>query len=375
MAGAGCPRHGSSTDESVELLTNINSSIRNLSESYDLLGSINIDEEDTLLWVQHIYEEAEQQDTTSRLARWNYNMQYNDPATRRWIKGADPGVVRRDGICHPQHRAEAFFNKLCTLWRANKPLRGHDCIQAMLGPERGHAPCPQVIITGDMLHKRVFKMDMSSAGPDMWLVAQLRVLPVQWWDLVAQLWTDILNEGGIPHPITQVRTVAIPKDDGTDRPISVASSIWRIVATAIFAQLRDWLDAWAPPEMVGGFASRCADDVHVRLAEDLEEAQREEDNFVAGKIDAAKCYGNVEVEQAIYIWELLGCDVRVCNLLREFYNKQERWVEVEGCIHWEPIAPRFSLLQGCPFSNALLAGEMLVWKRCLERQARLWMCQ
>ena len=45
-------------------------------------------------------------------------------------------------------------------------------------------------------------------------------------------------------------------------PLSIAAIAWRAGMTAILKQTHDWVDLWAPPEIVGGIHNRSADYIH-----------------------------------------------------------------------------------------------------------------
>ena len=114
--------------------------------------------------------------------------------------------------------------------------------------------------------------------------------------------------------MTQIRTVMIPKDDGTDRPISVAAMAWRIGMSATVMKLESWIDEWAPAELVGGLPGRDARTVHEWLHDSLQSAMEGEANIAGAKLDVEKCFDTVNPHMAIHTLKQLGAPKEMCAL-------------------------------------------------------------
>ena len=98
-----------------------------------------------------------------------------------------------------------------------------------------------------VMRRRAKASKKSSAGPDGWLNQQLARLPQTWFELLAQLVNHILDKKlSMPQAWKHVNVSLIP------RPISIASSIWRLVGVAIFIEMNEWASSIMPPEVVGG---------------------------------------------------------------------------------------------------------------------------
>ena len=83
-------------------------------------------------------------------------------------------------------------------------------------------------------------------------------------------------------------------------------------------------------------------------------------------MDVEKFFDSCDPEQAIGIFRDLGMCEEVCNLLTKFDDGQERYFEVDGAVHPEPVKPQKSVLQGCPWSMVLIAAMMPLWMRANE---------
>ena len=79
------------------------------------------------------------------------------------------------------------------------------------------------------------------------------------------------------------------------------------------------------------------------------------------KADVRRCFDGVNPSMAIRAFEWRGAPPALCRLLRKFYETQQRWVVVRGCVAPEATATWSSLLQGCPWSPILLNALTGIW--------------
>lgn len=112
-----------------------------------------------------------------------------------------------------------------------------------------------------------------------------------------------------------------------------------------------WIDQWAPPALVGGLKGISSASVH----DDLHNALQERTLYGA-KIDVAKCFDDVSIEQALLVWERLGAPAKVVRILRCSYRMQIKTFEWQGFCSCDSIRCTRGILQGCPSSCGLLAG-------------------
>jgi ribonuclease HI len=178
------------------------------------------------------------------------------------------------------------------------------------------------------------------------------------------LWQSVLDGGELPLAWAAVRVAMIPKAEGAgQRPLSIAACVWRAGGSVLLAQMKDWIRAWAPPELAGGLPERDLVDVIERIREDLQQS----DFLLGTKVDIAKCFDSTSFDQAIAIFKALGAQAPVCEVLRRFYLLHVRFVEIDGACAAHPIEPSRALLQGCPFSPVLLAAVMCLWWKVVQR--------
>ena len=301
-----------------------------------------------------------------RLARWHTDMNENEQALIRWVKGADK-LIAPSGLdsvpVHPQLKAEHFGREWQAIWCPHSNVEPERVLPFLSWIRADEFFCPEPVFTDTSFVRLTKQASGKAAGPDGWKADQWLLLPEGFYSAFSALWRRILDIGILPSQWAQVRCVLIPKDVGF-RPISIACLAWRLGISCILHQLPPWIDQWAPPELVGGLKARSSTIVH----DDLHEALQESTLFGA-KIDVAKCFDHVNIEQAFIVWEKFGAPAKVVNILKCFYRMQVKSFEWQGFCSRERIRCTRGILQGCPRSCALLAGLMTVWCRYVQQQS------
>ena len=130
----------------------------------------------------------------------------------------------------------------------------------------------------------------------------------------------------------------------------------------------EWADLWIPSELVGGLRGRSAVDLFVDLEELINTGLAGLFAVAGAKIDLKKCFDTVVIEQSVELWRLLGAPSWPCDLLLNFYHQDRRWIEVDGCVHPDPIQALRALLQGCPCTVVLLSGIITCWRHYVMSQ-------
>eukprot|EP00969_Alexandrium_andersonii_P321157 14190716-Alexandrium_andersonii.AAC.1 len=137
--------------------------------------------------------------------------------------------------------------------------------------------------------------------------------------------------------------------------------MWRAGITVIVRQLSNWVQGWAPPEVVGAIEARCADDFHERFFADLEQAKHNALRLYGAKLDLAKAFDTVVNETSDQLLLGLGAPPLVVALLQAFDRGHRRFVESAGHVHPDPLAPMRGLPQGDPASPLRLTCVMAAW--------------
>ncbi|CAK8995424.1 LINE-1 retrotransposable element ORF2 protein (ORF2p) (Long interspersed element-1) (L1) (Retrovirus-related Pol polyprotein LINE-1) [Includes: Reverse transcriptase [Durusdinium trenchii] len=299
-----------------------------------------------------------------RLARWHTDMNENEQALIRWVKGADK-LIAPSGLdsvpVHPQLKAEHFGREWQAIWCPHSNVEPERVLPFLSWIRADEFFCPEPVFTDTSFVRLTKQASGKAAGPDGWKADQWLLLPEGFYSAFSALWRRILDIGILPSQWAQVRCVLIPKDVGF-RPISIACLAWRLGISCILHQLPPWIDQWAPPELVGGLKARSSTIVH----DDLHEALQESTLFGA-KIDVAKCFDHVNIEQAFIVWEKFGAPAKVVNILKCFYRMQVKSFEWQGFCSRERIRCTRGILQGCPRAWTTIPKKLLQkWRYAVE---------
>ena len=348
------------------LLNKVRGQIHKLTKAFPELSEFDaLSPEIADVLLQCIQRESEAS-SDRRLVRWKSDMTENERALIRWVKGADKLAAPsgQDSVpVHPQLKAEHFSRQWQAIWCPHDNVDPAGILPLLSWiPAQGYA-CPEPSFSEGIFARLAKQAAGKAPGPDGWRADQWILLPGGFYSALSLLWRKILDVGILPPQWTQVRCVLIPKDVGF-RPISVACLAWRVGISALLQQLSPWIDQWAPSALVGGLKARSSVTVH----DDLHSALQERTLYGA-KIDVAKCFDHVNIEQALLVWERLGAPAKVVRILRCFYRMQVKTFEWQGFCSRDSIRCTRGILQGCPSSCGLLAGLMAVWCRYVQQQS------
>ncbi|CAJ1351994.1 unnamed protein product [Effrenium voratum] len=318
------------------------------------------------------YADAEaQRAKKARVAQWKDSIQTDLPRLARWVAAKSDQVISDfatfDADPDPQAKAERAAAELSSLWSpADRPDPAQ--LSAALATEAVQRPfAGDLRVEGPALFRRARAAAKKAGGLDGWTGSLLRHLPLEFFQAMADIWNAILQGASIPRVWKQIKVVLLPKPDGGNRPLAIASFAWRLGASEVLAGLADWTESWLPLQLYGGVPNRSADQLHARLHAAVH--QRSAQRPVAGcKADVRKCFDRVHPEIALRAMEWWGAPSATTNFLRDFYSGQERFVCVQEHFAAFPTSGSCSLLQGCPFSPFLLNCLMAYWSRVVERE-------
>ena len=199
------------------------------------------------------------------------------------------------------------------------------------------------------------------AGPDSWEASQLLLLPQIWWDCLAKLWGCVLQGHPIPSRWLEARIALLPKPDGSHRPLSITSMLWRIGAKAINRRLQAWAASWTGLICLGGIASRGVLDAHAKMQAAIKVLGC---RGVFVSQDLSKCFDRSNPSQAATVLTHFGAPAPWVDLVLRFYGGVRKLFSSQGVLDaqwlpWDRLGR--GLLQGCPFSPLIACAVMSVW--------------
>ena len=266
-------------------------------------------------------------------------------AVYKWLKGESfaPPVtflVRPDGT--PTANLREMDSLLQDAWRpinrkyaeAAEPdpaefLRRYGryvrCVPMISGPP-----------TGRRLRRALMRMHPSALGLDGWSLEDLRALPDQLLEWLADLLREVERQGRWPLRLAEGYTALIPKEGPpgplNTRPLTVLSMVYRLWAGIRLEEAIRWQEAWAHPCAFGFRPARSALD-GATVTQVLLELCRLKGWAVAGmSIDYVKCFDLIPQAVVLALALELGMDPGVARALGAMYKQLRRAFKVAGCL-------------------------------------------
>lgn len=342
---------------------------KDIIEWYLIFANINWLSGEWLETALQVLRNQAKQDKYQRILNWKEKIQEDEAAMIRWIKAkAIQGQPEAGMGFSAMQRAEAIAEQLDKLWNPEDWNADADftaITRARVADIAGQCAAPEpsvrIRLSGADLARKIQKGQHEAQGVDKWKGSHWTCMPDQFFHELARLWNTALEEGRVPLAWTQVRVVTIPKTDGGFRGLGIASVVGRAGMSAVIDKMQDWAEQWLHEDLVGGLKGRDATELHDIMMGDIGVANEMEQCFAGANIDLKKCFDTVEPALAVQVWQTWGADPGVTNVLLDFYQKGERWIECREAVHHKAIRTKRSLLQGCPASPLLLAGIMACW--------------
>ena len=217
------------------------------------------------------------------------------------------------------------------------------------------------------LETSVSKMKSEKAtGLDGWSVEDLKVLPKNCLAHLAELLNVIETTGRWPGPLSKARVTLIPKsggstDPGSQRPITVAPTIYRLWATTRLGQCAEWQAKYLPWHMHGFCKGRSVEDGIWQVSMRIEEADARAAPLFGFNMDIAKAFDSVPHTIMFRLAERVGLSPAITRGLKAMYDTLVRRFKF-GILGYGPgWQSTNGILQGCPISVLLLNVLMSVW--------------
>jgi exonuclease III len=177
------------------------------------------------------------------------------------------------------------------------------------------------------------RMSMSSPGLDGRSVAELRALPLDIWDLVAEFWEQIRCHPGklLPDQLVTAGVHLIPKPGhaggvpkvGDLRPITVLPLLFRVWSGIQYARLRQWMQTTLPPGITGGKAGGEVASIALQLSLSIEESKagiNPFDTFIL-TTDFSKFFDALNWGFMFSIAKQLGIPDWLCDFYRNYLGR------------------------------------------------------
>ncbi|CAE7347235.1 unnamed protein product [Symbiodinium sp. CCMP2592] len=330
------------------------------------------DELSLLPHVAQLIETFTQQEEEARKQMWRTRTRADLPRARSFVKRrADeqlawerqlPDVASPGDPAHPAVAVAAVARdlreKLCPAsFRAVDMQAMRDLLRPLPRPASSEV-VPN--ITPEALRRSMQSMRHRAAGPDAWKPGLLCSMPDLWWEWTSQLWNRCCD---VPAQWAQARVVMIKKIKGGFRPLTISQAVWRAGARILNAQLSDWIGSWRSPSDAGGIPGTSVSGALLQL----NAAMRGGAN-VAVQQDIAGFFDAIQFEALEVLLSHLKAPPFLWPLLKAFYTRASRIVQLDGAYSDAWFKPRLGIAQGCPLSPTLAAAFSHLWTLAVLRQ-------
>ncbi len=173
-------------------------------------------------------------------------------------------------------------------------LTGHGTFYPHLNLSGSRFPLPR--LRGERLRKRALRMTSKAMGPDGWAAEDLLLLPLDFWEALADILqcNEELCGRHWPSSLLWAIISLIPKGEGLEpinqRPITVFSVVYRLYTAIRYEDTESWQESWMPDEVYGARIGREALDATWELALGIEESYLEQRQLIAALLDNSKYF-------------------------------------------------------------------------------------
>ena len=260
-------------------------------------------------WMKH--------EADMRLFNWRWRLENDEEAISRWLKTQkteDGKVVDAEAPFTAAEKAEKAALIMKERWWPDQTPTGDefDKIMDEWVPKGGFpgAAKGEWQVTGLNLRRVARLKRNTAAGLDGWAPAELAILPLGWFNDLADFWNELVRRRGrLPRAWTTVKATMI---ENGKRALQIITAMWRICISASLANVRTWLADWAEAAhdwlVVGGVPGRNADEIHGALFSDILECAQDGSPLIGARIDQSKCFDRQSAQLNLRILARLGLD-------------------------------------------------------------------
>eukprot|EP00971_Amphidinium_carterae_P092977 1840716-Amphidinium_carterae.1 len=242
-------------------------------------------------------------------------------------------------------------------------------------------------LTGDMLVQALKRTKThTAAGPCGWRATELRKLPSQAWEQMANILSIGELLGNLPRLCQSLWQVAIPKTEAVQveatgiRPISIYSILYRVYAKARYHTLRAAFERVLHPDQFGGMQGRNITTPIFHMTRELELAEMsahsegtEDSPPLAHWItyDLTKAFDSIHPWLACAVLQRAGYPEPFINTYRHhLIHNVRRWKLPQRGLG-EAWCSKTGIAQGCPLSAmSAVAVYAIITKHILHKVAQ-----
>ncbi|CAE7234662.1 unnamed protein product, partial [Symbiodinium sp. CCMP2456] len=213
-----------------------------------------------------------------------------------------------------------------------------------------------VTFTAANLLRVAGRLQSKAGGPDDWDICHFQALPQEFREALAALWQTVYSSGRVPKRWREARVCLVPKAAGGHRPISVLSIAYRLGASVLSRELRQWTDQWLGVRIMGGFHGRATRDVFMRV---LHAAEDRLAMFVGE--DVNKSFDSLTGPHVLRGLKHLQAPPQLLGFVESIMKEQWRVFSSHGLLGARWHLATKGAAQGDPISSLLAGAVMWAW--------------
>lgn len=218
-------------------------------------------------------------------------------------------------------------------------------------------------LTGLQLWKQArSRKTETSTGLDGWATEEVQLLPLSFFDALADFFRDVESKHrSLPPILCRTKQVLLNKNGKTEplnkRLISVLPCFTVLYTGVRFQHLQYWQSLVMPSQIHGAVRGRRMTDIPTQISLDIDSAAHANYALVGIKLDKSKAFDRVVVSIAIMILLALGAPPCVLNFMSSLYENLRRHTCYGKWMSPFAVSTPNGVLQGCSLS--LLAMNAL----------------
>ncbi len=322
-------------------------------------------------------------DKYERIGRWRQKMKQGttsknvDKSVYQWIKNKQesltPNHIKdQDGnvIHDPIEAIHTINSKWDDIYSSNllheDPMKILTCVWPYM--QQYHNPVNLPPLTGESLKCQVIKRKTGAApGLDGWRTIECKLLPVKFYDSIAQFFEAIENgHRSFPHELAAAKQVILdkPHSDGSPlqkRLITILPIFYLAYSGLRYQQLQDWQLQTLPPQLFGGIKSRKLTDVQNSIQLDIDTSKSNGEAIAGMKLDKSKCFDRLLPDVTAALFTAFGLPKGFVRYFTLMYHNLHRYMAYNQWMSTSPTTCANGLAQGCSISLLAINLHMAVW--------------
>jgi hypothetical protein len=228
-------------------------------------------------------------------------------------------------------------------------------------------------ITGGELREILTKKSAKGAcGVDGWRMAELKLLPVELLQALADVLTLVEETGCWPAALRTALVSMIPKGEGKNpldmRPITVTCAVYRLWACRRLRDIMKWQECWVEANQHGFRPGHRGEDVLMRIGVQIEDALLGGEPLHGVALDFSKCFDRVPQGIVLDLARDLGMHEDILRPLSAMYRELTRRFKFPLGVGAE-FEVSNGILQGCPLSVILINALLSVLMKAVAAEA------